>query len=128
MGCRIAALNAGTIPKTIPVPEEKPNANTTDHFDQLKAFCKDIDILIHDAQYLPADMPIKRDWGHSLVEDTCRLARDANVKELILFHHDPNRTDSEIDGILDDAKDWFKKEGCPTGCRAAFDGMMVSLC
>ena len=101
--------------------------NTTEHFDKLTDFCKDVDILIHDAQYLSTDMPQKADWGHSLVQDTCRLARDAGVKDLILFHHDPNRTDSEIDGILEGARNWFKKERCATACRAAFDGMTLSL-
>lgn len=63
------------------------------------AFCKDADILIHDAQYTPLEIDERRGWGHSDYEATLELARRAEVKQLFLFHHDPARTDAEVAAI-----------------------------
>lgn len=76
--------------------------------EDLKAFIQNSDILIHDAQYLPKDMPLKIDWGHSLVEDVLTLAHKANIKTIYLFHHDPDHTDKDLDQIIDDAKAYLK--------------------
>jgi ribonuclease BN (tRNA processing enzyme) len=40
--------------------------------------------------------------GHSLVQQACQLAVAAEAKHLILFHHDPVRTDDGLDAILED--------------------------
>jgi phosphoribosyl 1,2-cyclic phosphodiesterase len=63
------------------------------------AFCKDADILIHDAQYTPLQIGDRRGWGHSDYEATLDLALRADVKQLFLFHHDPARTDAEVTAI-----------------------------
>ncbi len=60
----------------------------------------DADVLIHDATYLPAELPARRGWGHSSYAEAVRLAADAGVKRLVLFHHDPARADQEVDRIL----------------------------
>lgn len=38
--------------------------------------------------------------GHSAVEYAIGLARVAGVARLVLFHHDPARTDADIDRIV----------------------------
>lgn len=65
------------------------------------AFCRDADILIHDAQYTPLEIPDRRGWGHSDYESAVDLAQKAGVKRLVLFHHDPSRSDSELQSIED---------------------------
>jgi phosphoribosyl 1,2-cyclic phosphodiesterase len=65
--------------------------------EQTVEFCRGADILIHDAQYLAPDMPHKWGWGHSTLEHACDLARDAEVSRLVLFHHDPSRSDDMLD-------------------------------
>ena len=62
-------------------------------------FCSGADILIHDAQYTPEEIDERRGWGHSDYRSAFELAFKANVKKLILFHHDPPRTDRQIDAI-----------------------------
>jgi phosphoribosyl 1,2-cyclic phosphodiesterase len=62
-------------------------------------FCKDADVLIHDAQYTPEEIDPRRGWGHSDYTATCKLALEAHVKRLILFHHDPSRKDDEVTAI-----------------------------
>ena len=60
------------------------------------SFCKDADILIHDAQYTPEERRQRIGWGHSDYEAAVDLAVDAHVGQLILFHHDPTRKDPEL--------------------------------
>jgi len=58
------------------------------------------DLLIYDCQYRDEEYPHKRDWGHSSVSAILQVARDAHVKRLVFFHHDPHRTDEGIEQIL----------------------------
>ena len=66
------------------------------------------DILIYDAQYTPAEYEQRRGWGHSTWLEAARVARDAGVGRLILFHHDPQRTDAQLDAIVRDAQSEFQ--------------------
>ena len=62
-------------------------------------FCKDADILIHDAQYTPDEIQERRSWGHSDYVAAYNLAFKAHVKQLVLFHHDPSRKDPDVVSI-----------------------------
>jgi phosphoribosyl 1,2-cyclic phosphodiesterase len=58
---------------------------------------KGIEVLIHDAQYTRAEIKKrKKGWGHSTWEDAVDLAREAEVKQLFLYHHDPEATDEQL--------------------------------
>jgi len=57
------------------------------------------DVLFHDAQYLDAELPALASFGHSASGYAVGLAEAAGVKLLLLFHHDPNRTDDEVDAL-----------------------------
>lgn len=59
-----------------------------------------VDLLIHDAQYLRAEFAMKRDWGHCTPEFALWLAREAGVRKLALFHHDPARDDQALDALV----------------------------
>jgi phosphoribosyl 1,2-cyclic phosphodiesterase len=73
----------------------------------LRAIAQEADLLIYDAQYTPEELPHHRAWGHSTwMEATC-VARDAGAKKLVLFHHDPNRSDDAVDAIVDQARAEF---------------------
>jgi ribonuclease BN (tRNA processing enzyme) len=104
-----------------------PHDNNTTDFDGFVEFCKDAGVLIHDAQYVEEDMPQKRGWGHSLVSQACELALASEVKHLILFHHDPDRTDNELDSIQEDARLRLKKNNHLIQCTAAFEGLTLAL-
>ncbi|MEK7863225.1 MAG: MBL fold metallo-hydrolase [Chloroflexota bacterium] len=60
------------------------------------------DTLIHDAQYLQSDF--KPTWGHSTIDAAIEVAARAKVKRLILYHHDPDRSDDALDHIGRDAQ------------------------
>jgi phosphoribosyl 1,2-cyclic phosphodiesterase len=75
-------------------------ATDTEHFacvdPALAKLAANADILIYDAQYTPAEYPSKVGWGHSTWHAGVELARAAAVSQLVLFHHDPNRTDAQL--------------------------------
>jgi phosphoribosyl 1,2-cyclic phosphodiesterase len=105
---------------------DPPYPKATD-FDGFVKFCRHADLLIHDAQYIENDMPHKHGWGHSLASQACALAVAAEVKQLVLYHHDPDRTDDEIDAIQEDARDWLRQRGSAIQCTAAYEGLAVEI-
>ena len=68
-------------------------------------FCQNADLLFHDAQYTEEEYKHTKGWGHSTYQAAINLAIKANVKSLGLFHHDPDRTDSELDNIITNLKE-----------------------
>lgn len=62
----------------------------------MKALCEGADVLIYDAQYTPEEYATKVGWGHSTYVAAAELARAAGVGQLVLFHHDPTRTDEGV--------------------------------
>ncbi len=85
------------------------------------------DILIHDAQYTPEDYSAKRGWGHSCYIDTVNSAIDAGVKELYLFHHDPNYDDATIAAIHEHSQGLIRERGSDLQCLVAREEMVVEL-
>lgn len=49
---------------------------------------KDADLLIHECTFLPGME--KNDWGHTTPQLTAKIAKEANVKKLVLFHFQPD--------------------------------------
>ncbi len=107
--------------------ELEPPGEKATEFDEFARFCRGADILIHDAQYVDADMPRKHGWGHSLERQACELAVAAEVKHLVLYHHDPDRTDDELDAIQESARAWLSRRGNGTSCTVAFEGLSLSI-
>jgi phosphoribosyl 1,2-cyclic phosphodiesterase len=60
------------------------------------------DVLIHDAQYTEAEYAARAGWGHSSIEQTWAFARQAGVRRLVTFHHDPGHADDQLDGLVAD--------------------------
>lgn len=61
----------------------------------------DADYFIYDATYSDAEYHNHRKWGHSTWEEGFRLAQKANVKNYIIFHHDPDHDDLFMDKIVE---------------------------
>jgi phosphoribosyl 1,2-cyclic phosphodiesterase len=78
-------------------------------------------VLVHDAQHTAAELPRLGFLGHSAAEYAVELARRCGVGTLVLFHHDPWRTDAEIDQIAEACS------GAGVRVIAAFDGMVLEL-
>ncbi len=64
----------------------------------LENFFQGADLLVHDAQYTRQEYEKgKIGWGHSPIEEAIAAAHRAGVKQLALFHHDPERSDDQLD-------------------------------
>jgi ribonuclease BN (tRNA processing enzyme) len=72
-------------------------------------FCGGADVLIIDAQYTPREKAAHIGWGHGTWREAAAIARAAGVGELILTHHDRQRTDAQIDAIVRQARRYFPR-------------------
>jgi phosphoribosyl 1,2-cyclic phosphodiesterase len=102
-------------------------ARTVVSVDELARFADGVDVLIHDSQYVPSDMPHKKGFGHSLIEDVLKLAEFAKPRRLVLFHHDPDRTDEALDQIGTRASAWLAEHAKGIALSVAHEGMTYEL-
>ncbi|MFI5101680.1 MAG: MBL fold metallo-hydrolase, partial [Actinomycetes bacterium] len=66
------------------------------------ALVEDVDVLLHDAQFVESERALADAYGHSTVADAVDLALRCRVRHLVLFHHGPARTDDALDAIAAD--------------------------
>ena len=109
------SLIYATDTENLPEPDEK-----------LVELATGADLLIHDAQYTSEEYygvntDPKRNWGHSTPEAAAGAAIAANVKKLVLFHHDPYHDDETVSQILKIASAIFPNT------VAAYEGMLIEL-
>ena len=90
-------------------------------------FCRDADILVHDAQFLPEEIEAHRGWGHSDYETALELAVKADVKHLLLFHHDPSRKDKDEAMIEKKCRELAKNQKAHVITEAAREGSELIL-
>ena len=60
-----------------------------------------VDVLLHDSQYTAEELAARTTFGHSAVDYAVALAEHCRVDRLLLYHHDPDRTDDEVDALVD---------------------------
>jgi phosphoribosyl 1,2-cyclic phosphodiesterase len=95
---------------------------------RLAAFAQGADVLIHDAQFTEdhyigqrEGAPSTQGHGHSTAQMACEVAKAADVKRLILFHHDPNYDDDTIRGIEATAQSRFED------AIAGYEGLEIAF-
>ncbi len=93
--------------------------------DPVIALARGADVLIHDAQFLDDDY--KKGWGHSTVATAVDVAVRAGAKRLVLYHHDPERSDDALDVIANDAQRLARERGGPTDVVVAYEGMELAV-
>ena len=98
------------------------------HEDRRHAqFLAGADLVIHDAQYTLAEFPERSGWGHTPVERAVDYAVLARAKRLALFHHDPERRDELVDGVLEGARKRVVEAGSELEVFAAAEGQGIEL-
>lgn len=88
----------------------------------LVEFLTGCDILVLDAQYTDDEYHSHIGWGHGSLSGCIALAVDAQVKKLVLFHHDPNHDDAMLDQMLKQAQALAAKTGKPLEVVSAREG------
>jgi ribonuclease BN (tRNA processing enzyme) len=94
-------------------------------YEDVVDLARGADLLIHDAQYTDPEYHggrvNKAGWGHSTVRMAAEVARDAEVGKLVLYHHDPTRTDAQVSRLEQLARSIFPRT------EAAREGMELRL-
>jgi phosphoribosyl 1,2-cyclic phosphodiesterase len=80
------------------------------------ALAADADLLLHDAQYTPNEFVTRSTFGHSTMDYAIGLGQRAGARRVLLFHHDPSRTDDQLDA-----------EAAARNAEAAAEGMVIDL-
>ncbi len=89
------------------------------HVDErVLELCDGVDLLIHDAQYTPAEFEEKKHWGHCTIEYAVLVAQQSGARKLCLFHHDPAHDDDTMDRLLAGAR--------AEGARAGVDEVIAA--
>ncbi|HEX3622498.1 MAG TPA: MBL fold metallo-hydrolase [Acidimicrobiales bacterium] len=87
--------------------------------------CDGVDLLIHEGQYTPEEFEAKGDWGHCTVDYAARVARASGARRLCIFHHDPWRTDDQLDAVIEAARGVIG--GATQEVLAAAEGMTLTV-
>lgn len=95
--------------------------------DEFIAFLKGVDVLVHDAMYTPAQLETHRGWGHSTYDEAVTLAAEADVRRLVLFHHEPEHADAVMDELVAAAQKTARSRGLKLKVLAAQEGMQLTL-
>ena len=94
--------------------------------DSVLELCDGADLLIHDAQYTDDEFCERAHWGHCTIDYAIEVARQAKVRALALFHHDPSHHDEFLDGVSADAARRSAEVGLGT-VFTAYEGLRVTL-
>jgi phosphoribosyl 1,2-cyclic phosphodiesterase/ActR/RegA family two-component response regulator len=90
-------------------------------------FLRDCDVAILDAQYTDEEYARHVGWGHSSLSSVVLLALDANVKKVLLFHHDPRHDDDMVDRMIEQARELVSKSGKTLLIEGAREGAEILL-
>ncbi len=96
-------------------------AGLGEYHDAARALASGVDLLIHDAQHTAEEFPERAFLGHSAMEYAVGLAEECGASRLLLFHHDPARTDDELDALVKGFS------GNSVTVEAAYEGQSIEL-
>jgi ribonuclease BN (tRNA processing enzyme) len=77
------------------IPDHAPQLGST----AAAALAADVDLLLHDGQFLDDERGIADAYGHSTIADALQFAERCRARRLVLTHHAPARTDDELDAL-----------------------------
>jgi phosphoribosyl 1,2-cyclic phosphodiesterase len=76
-----------------------------DMLDGIVALAAGADVMLHDCQYTEGEYAARRNFGHSTPRQAVRVAREAEVRQLVTFHHDPTHSDEQVEALAEEARD-----------------------
>ena len=144
-------FNIGSV-KVVPIPLSHPNSGSgykfiengktfvflTDNelgyvhpgggtYEEYREFSANADLLLHDAEYTPQEYKTFIDWGHSVYTDVIKLALESGAKKLGLFHLNQDRTDAEMDNIVQVCRQSITDKGSDLKCFGVKRDMTFKL-
>ncbi|MBK8648823.1 MAG: hypothetical protein IPN16_20215 [Gemmatimonadetes bacterium] len=103
------------------------HADAASSREALVDFARGASILIHDAMYTGTEYMDHRGWGHSSYRDAVDFAIAAEVETLVLFHHEPDRSDEALDEMLALCHKMVGERNGSVNVIAATEGMELTL-
>lgn len=88
------------------IPDHQEPIDGTSVAESVIDLARDVDLLIHDAQFTPELLEARIDWGHCTTRYACHVAEQAGAKRIALFHHDPLHDDDMVDALEAEAIGW----------------------
>ena len=98
-----------------------------DWAEQFREFVRGSDVLIHDAMFTAEEYENRVGWGHSTFDQVVELALSTDVRRLFFFHHSPERSDQELEVILDEMREVAAAQGSSLRIDAADEGQEIPL-
>jgi phosphoribosyl 1,2-cyclic phosphodiesterase len=95
--------------------------------EELIRFTHGAKVLIHDAMYTGAEYMDHRGWGHSSYRDAVDFAIAAEVQALVLFHHEPDRSDDALETQLAMVREMVRERNGAVEVVAAAEGMEIEI-
>jgi ribonuclease BN (tRNA processing enzyme) len=94
---------------------------------EIDAAMAGVDALIVDCSYTIQEYPAKQGWGHGTFDGALEMALRVGAKALYCTHHEPTRSDDELEAVFAEALARF--EGRLHGLRVvlAREGLEVAL-
>ncbi len=92
-------------------------------YEKMIRFLSDVDLVIHEAQYLPGEYATKISWGHSSMVNASLLMKLANVRRWVITHHDPGHDDVFLETKLNLTRQILAEIGHPILMSHGYDGM-----
>ena len=93
---------------------EEVQATVAEQNQAVVDFCEGAEVMVIDAQYTQEEYETKKGWGHTSMEEALEFGRQAKVRDLVFCHHDPERTDDQLDVLLGKYSEILGKEkNCP---------------
>lgn len=103
---------------------DHPQSRGTDAYRQ---FSQNADVLFHDAEYTKEEYRRRKGWGHSSVPRVLELALKAEVDQLGFIHLNQDRTDSEMDAIVQEGNRFFSSRNSQTCCYGVTSDFEIAL-
>jgi phosphoribosyl 1,2-cyclic phosphodiesterase len=101
--------------------DSEVNHIAMDMNERLVQFIKGGHTLVTDSQYIPSEYESHKGWGHSTTRDSVNIAIKAGIKKLFFFHHDPLRSDKQLDFLVDHYRQKVKEKGIDLEIFAAME-------
>jgi phosphoribosyl 1,2-cyclic phosphodiesterase len=101
------------------IPDNEPALDR----DSGVALAQGVDVLFHDAQFTAEEYATRVGWGHSALPDFAEFVRTAAPRRTVMFHHDPDHDDDQLDDMLVAAGDLLDGESV----ELAHEGLEVAL-
>jgi len=112
-------------------PEDEEYGRYQEHIDAKRRliidFIRGADLFIADSAYTEHEYLAKKGWGHSTYDMTIQAARDAEVKQVIFTHHEPSRSDDDLEMIFADTLRDSAAANDNIGYRLAKEGLEIQL-